>query len=100
MEIRSSDRSTCPTLLPHPMTTGWADFIIDKNYQRLGYGRAALLKMLSFVPYRHDSCQVIQLTVEKENTITQRLYKSLGFSDSGRVNKYGEIVYRLPISRG
>ena len=72
-------------------------FIIDKNHQRKGYGRASLLKILEFIPAIHPRCETVKLTVEKDNAVAQKLYKSLGFSDTGKENKYGEIIYDLPV---
>lgn len=71
-------------------------FIIDHRFQGCGYGKRALKEMLSFVPRTHPSCQEIKLTVEKNNTIAQRLYQSMGFDSTGETNKYGEIIYTLP----
>ena len=73
-------------------------FIIDENHQNKGYGKTALLKMLDFVKTEHKNCQLIHLTVEKDNLIAQKLYKSLGFDDTGEINKYNEIIYNLPVT--
>jgi len=72
-------------------------FIIDKKFQRQGLGRASLLAILKWMPTKFPKCKSVNLTVEKDNTVAQALYKSLGFSDTGEVNKYGEIVYELPV---
>jgi len=71
--------------------------IIDKKYQRRGYGRAALQEILRFLPTIHPHCQKALLTVEKDNLVAQQLYKSMGFGDTGRINKYDEIIYTLDI---
>ncbi len=73
--------------------------LIDKNHQRQGYGKAALIEILKFVPSVHPNCVEMKLTVEKNNTVAQRLYKSLGFGDTGEVNKYDEIIYTLPVKQ-
>jgi len=75
-------------------------FMIDKKYQRRGYGKAALLEMLNFIPSVHTTCEKVMLTVEKDNAVAQALYKSLGFSDTGDANKYGELIYTLPVGEG
>ena len=73
-------------------------FIIDRKFQGRGYGKSAFTKMLSFVPKAHPKCQEIKLTVEKDNTLAQRLYQSSGFDATGETNKYGEIIYTLPVA--
>lgn len=72
-------------------------FMIDRRYQGRGLGRAAMKAILDFVVMTHPRCCVIQLTVEKENHIAQNLYKSLGFGDTATTNKYGEIIYCIPV---
>jgi len=72
-------------------------FMIDKNYQNKGYGKQALPDILKFISSLHSKCEEIKLTVEQENIVAQKLYKSLGFADTGRKNKYGEIIYTLPV---
>ena len=74
-------------------------FIIDKKYQRRGYGKAALSEILRFLPTIHPQCRKAMLTVEKDNCVAQSLYKCLGFGDTGRVNKYDEIIYTLDIRK-
>ncbi len=71
-------------------------FQIDKQYQNKGIGREALIKILDFIPKQHPRCKEMKLTVEKNNTVAQKLYKSLGFDDTGEVNKYDEIIYTIP----
>ena len=70
-------------------------FMIDKKYQNKGFGKASLLKILEFIPSIHKNCKQMNLTVEKNNHTAQKLYKSLGFGDTGDINKYDEIIYTL-----
>ena len=72
-------------------------FFIDKRYQGKGFGKMALCEILKFIPTVHTNCIAVNLTVEKDNIIAQKLYRSLGFSDTGTANKYGEIIYILKI---
>lgn len=74
-------------------------FLIDEKFQNKGYGKASFLKMLQFMNENHTNCQEVKLTVEKNNIIAQKLYKSCGFDDSGEVNKYDEIIYCMSIIR-
>ena len=70
---------------------------IDKKYQGLGYGKLSLDKILEFIPTIHANCQQIKLTIEKENSIAQRLYESAGFITDNKTNKYDEIIYCINI---
>lgn len=74
-------------------------FLIDEKYQNKGYGKASFLKMLLFMKENHPNCQEVKLTVEKDNIIAKKLYKSCGFDDTGEANKYDEIIYSMPIER-
>lgn len=73
-------------------------FMIDKNYQNKGYGRQVLPDILNFISKAYPKCEEIKLTVEQDNIVAQKLYKSLGFDDTGKKNRYGEIIYTLPVT--
>ncbi len=73
-------------------------FFIDKTHQRKGYGNVALLQIMTTLPELHPNCEIVHLTVEPDNEVAQKLYKSLGFKDTGKMNKYGEIVYKIPVN--
>ncbi len=72
-------------------------FIIDHKFQGRGFGKAALRNMLSFIPREHPNCREIKLTVEKENSLAQKLYHSLGFASTHQTNKYDEIIYTFEV---
>jgi len=74
-------------------------FIIDRQHQGRGLGKASLKEILHFVGKLHPNCREVNLTVEKDNIVAQGLYKSLGFGDTGSVNKYGEIIYTLKVAQ-
>jgi len=83
---------------PNSVDNYWiGGFIIDRNHQRKGYGRASLLAILEWIPRQHPNCREVKLTVEKDNSVAQQLYQSLGFNDTGRLNRDGEIIYTLPL---
>ncbi|MBU1320208.1 MAG: GNAT family N-acetyltransferase [candidate division Zixibacteria bacterium] len=73
--------------------------LIDHKFQGRGHGRTVLREILQFVPTLHPNCEKINLTVEKDNLVAQRLYGSLGFGDTGKVNKYGETILAIPLRR-
>ncbi len=85
---------------PNSVDNYWiGGFFIDQAHQRKGYGKGALLHILTMLPELHPNCELVHLTVEPENKVAQKLYKSLGFSDTGKMNKYGEIVYIIPVKK-
>src|SRR5262245_21644620 len=52
-------------------------FLIDRAYQRNGYGRAALLDFLDTVQRKYPGCTAVFLTVHPRNDIACRLYESI-----------------------
>ena len=72
-------------------------FQIDKQYQGQGLGKAAMIQILEYIPHIHPNCKVMNLTVETNNTLAQNLYKSLGFDDTKKLNKDGEIIYTISV---
>ncbi|MFS0873936.1 GNAT family N-acetyltransferase [Paenibacillus xylanilyticus] len=73
-------------------------FQIDAKYQQKGCGKKAMAAIIQFLRESHPSCNLISLTVEKENFIAQRLYQGLGFISENRLNQDGEIIYRIKLS--
>ena len=72
-------------------------FFIDKRYQNCGFGKAALKKILEFIKVNFANCEIIQLTVEKNNTVAMKFYESFGFTSTGDVNRDDEIKYQYNI---
>lgn len=67
-------------------------FLIDRAYQRQGYGRAALLDFLHKVRTQYPECSDVFLTVHPRNGVAARLYTSLGFIKTGDVIDGEEIM--------
>ena len=67
--------------------------MIDKKYQRKGYGREAMHLIIDRIRADQDH-RVIYISFEPENAAAKALYESLGFVPDGRV-EYGEVVYKL-----
>ena len=59
-----------------------SELLIDEAQQKKGYGREAMLLLLSELQKERKYPRV-ELCVKKENTTAIRLYTSLGFRDSG-----------------
>jgi len=58
--------------------------LIDKSRQGRGYGRAAMVALIERIK-AHEACRVIELTYNPQNTVAERLYRSLGFVHTGRM---------------
>jgi len=69
--------------------------MIDANYQGKGYGKAATLEVVRRMSEIED-CQAIYLSFVPENTGAERLYSSVGFERTGKLNG-DEIVMRFKI---
>lgn len=66
--------------------------MIDQRYQRLGYGREALIELLK-VMSQLPGCNHVTLGVLPENDTAIGLYRSLGFRETGQIIG-GEIILR------
>jgi len=82
---------------PHSEEEYWIDDImIDVAYQRLGYGRAAVVETIRTIVKRYLQCRAVQLVCFRDNTNAAALYLSLGFVKTGKMDPvFGEPIYRL-----
>lgn len=71
--------------------------MIDEKFQGKGYGKAATLAVIEELK-KNDDCKEIYLSFVPENTNAERLYKSVGFERTGKLNG-DEIVMRYVIER-
>lgn len=72
-------------------------FMIGKDFQGKGYGKAALKAAIDFV--KTGPCgqaEYCWLSYEPENTVAEALYQSMGFEKNGEVCE-GEIVSVLKL---
>lgn len=82
----------------HTTHSYWINgFLIDSSYQGRGYGKAALLLMIDYIKKRFSHCQEIRLTVHQNNAAAYKLYRSIGFIETGDIWA-GELVLRLPLA--
>lgn len=69
--------------------------MIDRAYQRQGYGRAALRAVIRRL--RADAnCREVLIGYEPENIVAAKLYRDLGFAEFGTA-PWGERVARLKL---
>ena len=72
-------------------------FLIDVNYQNKGYGHKALKLILDYlyVEGRYDN---VEVCVKKEDVNAIKLYKKIGFIDTGYIDPNVEDTYNLVFS--
>lgn len=72
--------------------------LIDQPRQRRGYGRAALAEIID-LGRRTIGCDTLQLTVHLHNAPAIKLYRSVGFRETG-TNDNGELDMSLVLQPG
>ncbi|MCK5129531.1 MAG: GNAT family N-acetyltransferase [Clostridiales bacterium] len=68
-------------------------FMIDTNYQRNNYGRQALKALIKIIK-KDKTHNKIYLGTKKSNTTALKLYESVGFVFTGRIEE-GEWILAL-----
>ncbi|WP_315795398.1 GNAT family N-acetyltransferase [Paenibacillus sp. BIC5C1] len=72
-------------------------FQIDKDYQGKGLGSQSLYTILDCIQNKHPQCQIISLTVEKNNALARILYEKIGFINQEMENQDGEVIYKMKL---
>ena len=72
--------------------------MIDKRYQGLGYGKAALAAVVERIKAQ-GGCRAIELDYDRDNLPAGRLYTGSGFRPVTE-NEDGEILARLEVDAG
>ena len=68
--------------------------MIDKRYQKKGYGREAVRLALDFIrTWPCGKAEYCELSYEPENTVARDLYHSFGFEENGEMD--GEEIIAL-----
>ena len=67
--------------------------MIDKNFRNRGYAKEAF-KLAINALFALDDCSKISISFEPENTTAQKLYTSLGFTDTRKLIE-GELLFEL-----
>jgi diamine N-acetyltransferase len=70
-------------------------FMIDKKYQKLGFGKKALLLVIDYVKSRPNAKELYTSYVKKDGS-PEGFYKQLGFVDTGKID-HGEHVLKLTL---
>ena len=59
--------------------------MIDRAFQKRGYGTSALQEVLKYIASKpFGSSKTILITCNPQNEVAYRLYRKLGFTETGR----------------
>lgn len=66
-------------------------FMIDARFQGKGYGKAAIKEVIKMLSTRED-CTQIRVSHIPINLAANKLYKSVGFTETGELEDNGDII--------
>lgn len=69
-------------------------FMIDKNHQKKGYGKAAVQQIIDFVKTKPNAQKLLLSFVPKEGS-PKIFYEKHGFTETGKVDEDGEVEMEL-----
>lgn len=69
-------------------------FMIDRHFQNKGYGTEALRLILTLLS-KEDKYGQVEVCVNKSNTAALRMYKKVGFVDTGYIDESVPDCYNL-----
>ena len=79
-----------------PRTWHIMRYMIDKRYQGMGYGKAAMRELINVIKEKAPDCRVIDLSYVPENEVARKVYADVGFKETGEVHD-GEVVAALEL---
>jgi diamine N-acetyltransferase len=71
--------------------------MVVQEHQGKGYGRAIMREIIEALKAM-SGCEQIFISFVPENTTARKLYESLGFVDTGRMDD-GEMIFRMPVEQ-
>jgi diamine N-acetyltransferase len=78
----------------YPLDSWWIErFMIGKDFQNNGYGKAALKRFLNYFQNIYGNIDLRIATVP-ENVVATKLYENIGFTKTGEVAA-GEVVLHM-----
>ena len=90
------DQSLREPPAPSPKAVVWR-FMVDKNVQGKGVGRAALLRVIEHVRHK-EVFSVLSLSYVPVPGSAEKFYRDLGFKPTGRVED-GEVELELSLNQ-
>src|SRR5690606_7488355 len=80
----------------YPLDSWWIErFMIDKEFQNKGYGKAALRKFIDYFRNEYGNID-LRITTVPENEVATKLYEKIGFSKTGEIAA-GEVVLHMKL---
>lgn len=78
----------------------WLDrFMIDGQFQGKGYGKKFLQLIVDYIQSKWQVKDIV-LSIVKENNQAKKLYETIGFIDTGRIDEEnGELVMVLNVKK-
>ncbi|MFL2072024.1 GNAT family N-acetyltransferase [Marinilactibacillus psychrotolerans] len=78
----------------------WLDrFMIDGQFQGKGYGKKFLQLIVDYIQLKWQVKDIV-LSIVKENNQAKKLYETIGFIDTGRIDEEnGELVMVLNVKK-
>lgn len=74
---------------------GWiCRYMIDKNFQGKGYGKAALIEVINELETKLQ-CKQIGLSKVSENHVAKKFYENLGFKLTGELLGEEEVMVKV-----
>ena len=71
--------------------------MIDEQYQRRGYGREAMQKILDYIrTFPAGPAELCWISYEPDNVVAKRLYESFGFHENGEIANNEPIAILNP----
>ena len=91
----SYDYEGCPEVCKHSYDL-WR-FMIDKHYQKKGYGKDATKLLLDYMLTFPDGEEdMLTTSYEEGNVVAKKLYESFGFVSNGEIS-HGEVTMVLSL---
>lgn len=75
---------------PEDGTIWIARFMIGEQFQGKGYGKKGSIKLIEFLKEKHE-CSEIFLDVAPENEIAIKMYESVSFKDTGKIQGQSKV---------
>jgi len=66
-------------------------FMIDEKFQGKGYGKLASKEVITMLSTRVD-CKRIRVSHIPHNIVVNKLYKDVGFVETGELEENGDII--------
>ena len=77
------------------MTAQYVRFMVDRKYQNIGIGKAALGKLLEEIK-AYNQCKLVDVYYNPENLAAKKLYAKYGFKEVGHRDD-GTVIVEVKV---